>query len=96
MLLIIPRLRLLILFGALIAVPGFFLASRHAEDAFDAVVPLWCAMVCGGALLLYIVLNREALWRRVRSRRDIPAVAPPRSIGVQPPIAQADARKSPG
>jgi hypothetical protein len=87
-LLVIPRLRLLALLPLLIAVPTLFLASRNAEDVFAAGVPLWCAMLIGGALLVY-VFSTLLLKRYIHANRRAPKETPAEVAEMRPPLSRS-------
>jgi hypothetical protein len=85
-LLLLPRLRLLVVIPALVALVPWFIASRNGIDPFAAQVAFWPAMLVGVASLAYAgwglardrlqgtrlagVLGRRAGALRLRGRRE--------------------------
>jgi hypothetical protein len=63
----LPRLRLLVLVPALVALPALFVAGRTPADAFSAGAVLWPALPACAAILVYAVSElARPLWRRRR------------------------------
>jgi hypothetical protein len=56
-LLLLPRLRLLVLLPALVALVPWFIADRHGITAFAAQTAFWPALLVGAASLAYAVLS---------------------------------------
>lgn len=63
----LPRLRLLVLVPALVALPALFVAGRTPADAFSAGAVLWPALPACAAILVYAATElARPLWRRRR------------------------------
>jgi hypothetical protein len=89
-LLIVPRLRVLLIVGFTLAVPGLFFASRHAVDPFTALAPVWPAAIAAAGVAVFVA---RRLWDE-RDRvldpdgdPDEPAEPPERAGGKAPALA---------
>jgi hypothetical protein len=54
-LLIVPRLRMLVIVPAVVALPALVIVGREAMPAFVGGIPFWPAVLAGGGLMAYVL-----------------------------------------